>query len=218
MEAAIRIAARGRSDGLTGRALGEELGVDRSSVWRHFTDKDALLLAVGDRLLTMALDRVPEGLETRERLETLARAVVETYVAHPYAGAAVSARTTGGPGERAVVDTMLAALREQGLRDEDVPRYYRMLADSVLAYAGMRAGYSVLSEESRARDELAWSRDYGNVDATGYPALAAFAPHLAAIDEETVWDTLMETFWLAIDARVRVTGGSRAPRGGESDV
>ncbi|MEV0064560.1 helix-turn-helix domain-containing protein [Nocardia sp. NPDC050718] len=201
VEAAVRIAARGRSDGLTGRALGEELGVDRSAVWRHFADKDALLRAVGDRLLTMAYDRVPDALDPKSRMERLAHAVVDVFTAHPYVGAAVASRTTRGPGEFAVVEMMLTALGDLGLEVPDRVRYQRMLADSVLAYAGFRAGYALLPKKVRDADERAWAREYAAADPREYPAIAALAPRLAEVGPDTVLDTLIEAFWAAVEAR-----------------
>ncbi|MFC9972331.1 TetR/AcrR family transcriptional regulator [Spirillospora sp. NPDC127200] len=205
--AAVAIAARGEADGLTGRALGEELGVDRSAVWRHFPDKDALLLAVGDRLLSMAADAVPDGLGPRERLGELARQVVRVFVAHPYVGAAVASRTTRGPGEFQVVEGILAALTELGLGGDDLVRYYRMMADTVLAYAGTRAHYAVLPAEVRAGDERAWTADYATADPDRYPQINSHAARLAAVTPDTVLETMLEALWLAVSARAE---GGRA--------
>jgi AcrR family transcriptional regulator len=205
IEAALRIAARADPDGLTGRALGEELGVDRSAVWRHFADRDALLLAVGDRLLAMAVDRVAAGLAPRERLESLASGVVEVFVAHPYVAAATASRTTRGPGEFAVVEMTLEALTQLRLQPADVARYQRMLADTVLAYAGMRAAYAALPAEVREADERAWGGAYASLPADRYPHIAAHLPQLAAQDDDAVFSTLMTAFWLAVEASVRST-------------
>ncbi|MET8778605.1 TetR family transcriptional regulator [Nocardia sp. NPDC004654] len=199
--AAVRIAARGRPDGLTGRALGEELGVDRSAVWRHFADKDALLRAVGDRLLTLAYEQVPGGLDPKARLEALARAVVAVFVGHPYVGSAIASRTTRGPGEFAVVDMMLTALAELGLSPDDVVRYQRMLAVSVLSYAGVSAGYAVLPQKVRDADERAWTREYFALDAEEYPGIAEYSARLADVGPDAVLDTMIEAFWTAVDAR-----------------
>ncbi|SDC54329.1 TetR/AcrR family transcriptional regulator [Rhodococcus tukisamuensis] len=207
VEAAVRIAARGRPDGLTGRALGEELGVDRSAVWRHFSDKDALLRAVGDRLLTMARDRVPTGLGPKQRMEHLAHAVVAVFTEHPYVGAAVAPRTTRGPGEFALVETMLTSLAELGLGDADVVRYQRMLADSVLAFAGMQAGWAVLPDTIRDADERAWLSEYAGADPARYPAIASSARALAEVSPDMVLDTMIEAFWAAVDTRARATAG-----------
>ncbi|QHC22977.1 TetR/AcrR family transcriptional regulator [Streptomyces sp. GS7] len=200
VDAAVRVAARAEEDGLTGRALGEELGVDRSAVWRHFADRDALLLAVGDRLLRMAVAQVPDGLAARERLQSLARSVVEVYVAHPFVGAAVACRTTRGPGEFAAVEMMLVGLQEIGLRAEAVARFQRMLADTVLAHAGMRAGYAVLPQHVKDGDEQAWAAACATLSPERYPALTAHVPYLAKQDDDRVLDALLEAFWLAVEA------------------
>lgn len=201
VDAAVRISARGRPDGLTGSALGAELGVDRSAVWRHFADKEALLRAVGDRLLTTAFTQLPDALEPRARLDRLAHAVVEVFTAHPYVGATFAARGTRGPGEFAMVEMMLTVLRELGLDDQDTVRYQRMLADSVLSYAGMRASRAILPTAVREADEQAWTNEYAAADPLRYPAIAALSPGLAAVGPDMVLDTMIEAFWTAVDAR-----------------
>ncbi|MFG3041484.1 TetR/AcrR family transcriptional regulator [Streptomyces sp. NPDC048330] len=198
MDAAVRIAARAEPDGLTGKTLGVELGVDRSAVWRHFADRDALLLAVGDRLLQMAVDGVPGGLPPRERLTCLARRVVEVYVAHPYIGAAIACRTLRGPGELAAIEMMLAAMQELGLPPGAAARLQKLFADTVLSYAGMLAGYAVLPAHVREADERLWAGTYATVSADEYPALAAHLPHLAQ-QHEDVFDSLIHAFWLAAE-------------------
>ncbi|MFJ6352821.1 TetR/AcrR family transcriptional regulator [Streptomyces sp. NPDC092046] len=199
VEAAVRIAARAEPDGLTGKTLGVELGVDRSSVWRHFADRDALLLAVGDRLLRMAVERVPDGLPPRDRLTCLAHRVVEVYVAHPYVGAAIACRTLRGPGELAAIEMMLAALQELGLPPDAAARLQKLFANTVLSYAGMLAGYAVLPAHVREADERLWAGTYATVSADEYPALAAHLPYLAQQDED-VFDSLLQTFWLAAES------------------
>jgi AcrR family transcriptional regulator len=46
LQAAVRTIQRHGVEGLTLRAVGEDLGVSRSALYRHFADKDALLTAV----------------------------------------------------------------------------------------------------------------------------------------------------------------------------
>lgn len=210
IDAAVRIAARGASDGLTAAQLGTELGVDRSAVWRHFANKDALLMAVADRLLAMAVGQVPDALAPRARLETLARSVVQVFEAHPYVGAQVACRTTCGEGAFAAAEMMLTALGELGLAPDETARQCRMLADTVLAYAGMRAQYAVLPPDVRAADEHAWVAEYGAADPGQYPAIARYAARLAAVSDDCVLDTILKAFWLAVDALTRADDVSRA--------
>jgi AcrR family transcriptional regulator len=202
VDAAVRIAARGEPDGLTGKALGVELGVDRSAVWRHFDDRDALMRAVGDRLLLMALEQVPADLAPRPRLAALARAVVDVFVSHPRVGAELAVRMTWGPGEFAVVELMLVSLQEMGLSPADIVLYQRMLADAVLAFAGSLANYAVLSSDARAVDQLAWRTHYAVADPRIYPAISVHAVGLAGVQPESVLDALLAALLDAIEARV----------------
>lgn len=205
VDAALAIAARAAPDGLTGRALGAELGVDRSAVWRHFVDRDALLLAVGDRLLAVALAAVPEDLAPHERMMALGRGIVAAYEAHPHVGALVACRTTQGPGEMAVVEAMLGALSEAGVPADQVPRYQRMLADTLLGYAGLRAGYACLAEDARRRDLQAWVGAYATAPAADFPEISARALDLAEVSDDDVFATLLDALWSAVRA-VAATG------------
>ena len=51
LDAGIRLAASGRADAVSVRRLGAELGADPTAIYRHFRDKDELVLALLDRLL-----------------------------------------------------------------------------------------------------------------------------------------------------------------------
>jgi AcrR family transcriptional regulator len=200
IEAALAIAARVQPDGLSGRAIGDELGVDRSAVWRHFSDRDALLRAVGDRLMHIALQKVPTGLEARERLKAAGRNVVETFVAYPYVGSQIASRTLQGPGEMAMVEFTLEAIRELGVPQELVAQYQRMLADTMLAYAGMRAALALLPADIRAADEQAWMGVYATADRQQYPAIAAHVFDLAAVTNDQILDNLIDALLAAVDS------------------
>jgi AcrR family transcriptional regulator len=64
VQAAVRTIQKHGFDALTLRAVGDELGVSRSALYRHFADKAALLTAVaseGFRMLEVALREAWEG-------------------------------------------------------------------------------------------------------------------------------------------------------------
>ena len=64
LQAAIRTIQKSGFAALTLRAVGEELGVSRSALYRHFADKSALLTAVaseGFRTLGAQLTQAWEG-------------------------------------------------------------------------------------------------------------------------------------------------------------
>ena len=64
LQAAVRTIQRHGVEGLTLRAVGDDLGVSRSALYRHFADKRALLAAVaaeGFRALHLGLRQAWEG-------------------------------------------------------------------------------------------------------------------------------------------------------------
>src|SRR5262252_124575 len=83
IDAATSITAAGGAAGLTVRRLGEHLGADPTAIYRHFRDKDEILLEVADRLLRGIADRLPADLDWRGRLDWVARQMVAAFIAHP---------------------------------------------------------------------------------------------------------------------------------------
>jgi AcrR family transcriptional regulator len=198
VDAAVRIAARADPAGLSGRAIGAELGVDRSAVWRHFADQDALLLAVGDRFLQMAVDRVPDDSGPAQRLRALAVGVVEVFEQHPFVGAQLASRFTHSHGEFAGTEMILQSLEALGLDDDDVARFERIVADTVLAYAGMRAVNATLSSRARERQALAYKASYAAADEDRYPALNKHLERLSRQKDDEVFAGLLDALEMAI--------------------
>lgn len=112
IEASLRIAARGSEDAFTVRRLGEELGADPTAIYRHFRDKDELLLSVADRTLGEVLDSIPEGLDWKDRLRALADGSLEVALKYPVVGSTMASRTTRRPNEFRVVELIIGAVTE----------------------------------------------------------------------------------------------------------
>jgi len=87
LEEALRTIQAGGVGQLTLRAVGDALGVSRTALYRHFSDKQALLAAVGGEgfrmlrlVLTSAWDERGRG---RKGFEAMGLAYVRFAVAHP---------------------------------------------------------------------------------------------------------------------------------------
>jgi AcrR family transcriptional regulator len=100
------------------RHLGRELGADPTAVYRHFRDPNELVEAALDRLLAEVVGAVPADLPWRKRLRAAASGYLEAMVTHPVIAAEAGHRTTGGPGELAMIELPLAAPVEAGLSRE----------------------------------------------------------------------------------------------------
>ena len=75
------------------RRLGEELGVDATTLYRLFRDKDELLLAVYDRATAVELEEigpVPEGEHWQDTLRRIADRIWRTAVRSPAIAALTS--------------------------------------------------------------------------------------------------------------------------------
>lgn len=63
VSAAVRFVDENGFAALTMRSLGEALGVDPTAVYRHFTNKDALISGVLDAVIKEVLTEAPEAIE-----------------------------------------------------------------------------------------------------------------------------------------------------------
>src|SRR4051812_44183219 len=103
LDAAQALIDREGDSALTFRRLGAELGADPTAAYRHFRNKDELLLALGDRLLGEAVDptiaAIPAGAGWRTHLRLSAHSLRNTLVRHPRLATLISVRVTQGEHE-----------------------------------------------------------------------------------------------------------------------
>jgi len=208
IEASLRIAARGSADAFTVRRLGEELGADPTAIYRHFRDKDELLLSVADRTLGEVLDSIPDGLDWKGRLRALADGSLAVALKYPAVSSAMASRTTRRSNEFRVVELILGAVMEAGLDGVEAAVHYRMVGDSLLAYVGQRAAYLLFDPEVRAGDESSWSREYRLVDAQGFPNITRLGRELAEVTHDQIFHARVEALITAIEQRVETVRGA----------
>ncbi|MFF7250876.1 TetR/AcrR family transcriptional regulator [Embleya sp. NPDC008237] len=201
IDASLRIAARGSADAFTIRRLGEELGTDPTAIYRHFRDKDELLLSVADRTLGEVLDSIPDGLDWRDRLRALADGSLAVALKYPVVASAMASRTTRRPNEFRVVELILGMVTEAGLHGADAALHYRMVGDSLLAYVGQRAAYLLFDPEIRASDESAWKVEYRLVDRQGFPHITRLSAELAEVSQDRIFHVRVEALITAIEQR-----------------
>ena len=205
-EAALRICDRDGIESLTFDALGRELDAHPTAIYRHFRDKDELLLALTDALHEQATaDGLPATDDWAEDLRTVARRIHDAFMAHPQVGQLVAARTARRPHEFAVVEYILGCMRRAGLPDPDAARCYRVFADAVLAYSSMEAALHALDAPTREADLRSWEVEYRSLPPETYPNTAALIDHIPPLDCKDNFPLAVE---LLIDSiRTRALGG-----------
>ncbi|MEZ0090954.1 TetR/AcrR family transcriptional regulator [Streptacidiphilus sp. EB129] len=207
IEASLRIAARGSADAFTVRRIGEELGADPTAIYRHFRDKDELLLSVADRTLGEVLESIPDGLDWKGRLRALADGSLTVALKYPVVASTMASRTTRRPNEFRVVELILGAVIEAGLDGADAAVHYRMVGDSLLAYVGQRAAYLLFDPDVRAGDESSWSREYQRVDTAGFPHITRMRTRLAEVTHDQIFHARVEALITAIERRAEAVRG-----------
>ena len=202
IDAAQRLAATGREP-LTVRRLGTELGADPTAIYRHFRDKDAVVMGVLDRLIADCVATVDEGAPWRARMTRLAEVSLEVLTAHPAVGALAASQTTGGPGEAAAIDLILRAMVEAGLDRADSVRFYAVLSSYVIAFssaqAGSRLGAGPEDEDPR------WIGSHPALQPGRHPTAAAVRDELEALRDDDVYASGVQVILDAITARAAET-------------
>lgn len=208
VEAAFRVADSTGMDKLTFSALGRELTSHPTAIYRHFRNKDELLLALIDALHQEALANTPPPTDDwAYDLMQIAVHTYEAFLAHPRVGALAAARTARRENEFRTVERKLDCMRRAGLDDDDAALYYRVFADLVLAYSAMDASLAALSPEIRDSDLRAWSTDYVTVPPDKYPNIARVAPRFHALDDRRNFVTAVQ----AVIDKIQAKGKGNAP-------
>ncbi|WP_327348262.1 TetR/AcrR family transcriptional regulator [Streptomyces europaeiscabiei] len=206
VRAAFRVADSSGMDKLTFSALGRELTAHPTAIYRHFRNKDELLLALIDALHAEALAATPPPTDDwAHDLMQIAVHTHEAFLRHPRVGALAAARTARRENEFRTVERKLDCMRRAGLEDDDAVRYYRVFADLVLAYSAMDASLASLSPDVRDADLRAWKTDYLTLPPDKFPHIARLAPQFRALDDPQNFVTAVQAVIDTIRAKAKAT-------------
>lgn len=206
VEAALRISLRDADGGAapTGGTIGQELGVDRSAIWRHFRDRDELLMATTDAMFAVVRQGVDASRPPRERLKWIWDSTITAFLERPRIGELVGARFHSGPNVLALVTEVLGALRALGLSEEDAVTEYRAFIDMNLAYAAMVAQSSLVSPEREAEDEMRMLAAIRALPADERPVALSLTEELVEVSPRTA-EVVFATYFAGLEARYPVS-------------
>jgi AcrR family transcriptional regulator len=198
LEAALGIVDSDQVRELTMSRLGKALGADPSAVYRHFRNKDELLLAMADGMLREVAADFERSDEPIENLRRMAWAIRDGYLRRPGLAQVVAARFTGGAAEAKLVLEMLESVEALGFtRARAIPRV-RALAEMTLGHVVMTADVLSLTSSQQAFD-LQMATTYYSAPynpATTLPTAEQLAATRA--DSDAVFTTMLETFLVGI--------------------
>ena len=165
---------------LTMRALGRELGVDPSVVYRHFANKSDLLAALGSALLNeIDLALAMSANTPRERLRIAVCEVRRVIQAKPATGLILANSGNNPPGTQvAIVNWSVEQLREIGLTGVNLVMGYQILEGFVL---GMTS-YDISSQPNPLEVRRQWFR---HAEIPEFDDVSRSIDEVASINEKT---------------------------------
>lgn len=183
--------------------LGRALRADQTAVYRYFSSKDDLILAVADRLLEEAFEGFHPSDNWRLTLVDTCQRVRTTYLAHPAAATLSGPRITSGTAEMRAADAVIAALQSLGLDVHEAALYYRVIADFALLWSGGLASFRSLDLGVQQAEDSAWKQDYRAVDPERYPHIASLRDELGQVVSEDVFDAALDLLLDSIESKAR---------------
>lgn len=187
----LRLLDEGGTDGFSLPKLGRALGADQTAVYRHFASKDDLVLAIADRLIEEAMERLePRGCWV-DTLTEMCRRLRRTYLAHPAAASISAYRTTQGPAEIRTVDIIIGAILAAGFKGAEAARMYRAIGDFALAWAGGEAQFLALDQRAQQHDRAAWTQVYLSVSRVEYPSIWQVRTELPEVRDDDIFESIL---------------------------
>lgn len=171
--------------------LGQALHVDPTAVYRHFSSKDDLVLAIADRLIAEAMDGLKASDCWVDTLTDVATRLRRTYHAHPAAASLSAFRTTRRPAEMRTVDVIVGALLRAGFRGGQAAVVYRAYADFVLSFSGGEASLLALDQDVQVLDRMAWAGAYLSAQRAVYPNIWRIRSALPDVADDKVFVTIL---------------------------
>lgn len=196
VEAAARVLARDGFDGLTLRAIADDLGVQAPALYWYFADKRALELALYVHLME-GFSFLPTGDDWRDQLRQGAQELraflhgVRDITRLDPQGLWV------GPQALSQLETTLGVLRRAGFSARDAAYAVAMLFSFVFQWAGAEADFST------ERAEFLASAASSPPDPAAYPNVTAVREFLLEWDPDASFSFRIDAMIAGLEARVR---------------
>jgi AcrR family transcriptional regulator len=211
--AAETVAMRDGLDGLTFQAIGVELDAHPTSVYRHFRDKDELVLELIDTLRARSYGGTLFPAEAwQDDLRYAARTVHEHYLRYSMFAQQMAARTTRRSTEFANVEFSMQAILRAGFEPDEAILVHRAFGNWVRGISALEGAMNALPEGTRRADDLAWEVEYRQLDPEVFPAIAAIGRALPAIGDPAVFEVALEIEIAGIEAKAARAVAARAAK------
>lgn len=158
LRAALELADAGGVEALTMRRLGDELGFEAMSLYRHVANKDDLLDGMLD--IVLAEWQLPGAGDWREAIRVSASSVHDALRRHPWAAQLLMNGSHLPPARLAYMDGLLRTLRESGADADRTYHLYHLLDGYIFGFTLWEIAHSTVplapEEVSRLMRTVPW--------------------------------------------------------------
>ncbi len=185
VESALAVMDAEGLEAVTMRRIGRELGVEAMSLYHHVEDKDALLSAMSEAVISkIELPADPDG-DPFEQLRSLASGFRRVLLRHP--GSIPLFSVHRGPFRTAAairpVDSTLRLLQATGLGDQDVVHAYCLFVGYTLGFVTNEVS-GFLSRDAHDRKAAAYEELFAAMPEEEFPAVARLLPSMLERDPD----------------------------------
>ncbi len=195
--AADRVVEREGLDRLTFQAIGEELGAHPTSIYRHFRDKDELLLALIDTLRARSYSGGMVATDDwMADLRTQAHLIHDHYMRYPEFALQMALRR---PTDFSSMEFSIGALRRGGYDQEQAALYARALGQLIRSASSIQAALTAMPADVQDADELTWQMDYRRLDPAEFPNIAWAGDSLPGVRDPRAWESALDLLLESIE-------------------
>ena len=201
--AAETIALRDGLERLTFQAIGAELDAHPTSLYRHFRDKDELMLALIDTLRTRSYTGVLVPTDDWVAdLRAQAHLIHDHYLRYPEFALQRAVRR---PTDALSMEFTLGALRRGGFGPKEAGLYARAIGQLVRSASSIQAAIEAMPAGTRDEDDLTWELDRRRLDLDEHPSLRWVGEHLPDVRDPRGWEAALD---LLLDSIARRAPGA----------
>ena len=201
LDRALTIADAESVDALSVRRLARELGVTPMALYWHFENKEALLHALGDRLLAGIDLTLDARLPWPEQLRELVVSLTAVLRAHPSAAVLIgSLPDTASEHALRVIEIALDILRRAGFSPDEAAHVTRQIVRTTTSMVIAELGEAPTPGEPGAdpREKESFLR---SLPPAQFPRVIEAAGALSAPDDpETFYDLVIELILAGVEA------------------
>ncbi|MFJ4850340.1 MULTISPECIES: TetR/AcrR family transcriptional regulator [unclassified Streptomyces] len=173
---------------VTTRRVGQEHGVSAMALYRHFRDKDQILDAVAERLLSEVRLPEPDDRPWDAQLHGVLTSLLTVLRPHAAAAGLVTTRILGSPSGLAIAERTLELLAGAGFEVEQAAEIASQCLCSMVTLVVTEPGGG-RAEEAPARDDAVQAKraSLEALPAERYPHVVAAAAALASCASDDVY-------------------------------